>query len=130
MKTTIMTPREVNITHLHMSIAVRYGEDDIPNDFPLRNGDTWEARINIDTGTIEGWPEGRTGELQTKVCDEGTYTLFDDTGAQVAKLENEYVPNHLVPGEFGDYVELNIDERGVITNWPKRPQFTDFFPED
>lgn len=31
---------------------------------------------------------------------------------------------------YGDYVELEIDENGIITNWPKRPDISAFFGGD
>jgi len=128
MKVTVPIPTEINLTHIRLELAVRYDEEDIPNDFPLRKGDLWTATVGLDTGRIEGWPQGQSGRLQMKVCDEGTYTLFDAGGRQVARLENDYVPHGVVPGEYGDYVDLEIDETGIIANWPKRPDVSRFFP--
>ncbi len=51
-----------------------------------------------------------------KVCDEGVYTLLSD-GKEVATRDG-YVPHGVVPGEYGDYVILNIASDGKITNWP------------
>jgi hypothetical protein len=45
-------------------------------------------------------------------------------------VRDGYVPNDLVPGSYGDYVELSINEEGVITNWPKNPSVDEFFDED
>lgn len=127
MKTTVTRPAEIEITHIHISLAIRYDEEDIPNDFPMRTGDMWNALVNIDTGEIEGWPTGQAGEIEyMKVCDEGTYILYCN-GKEIAKRESEYVPNGVVPGEYGDYVTLKIDENGIITNWPKRPDVSAFF---
>jgi len=127
MKTKIKIEQEVEIKTIRIEVAVRYEEDDIPNSFPLRQGDMWRADVDVDTGRITGWPAGQTGEMHMKVCDEGTYTLFDQHGNQIAKHENDYVPHGIVPGIYGDYIELKINADGIITNWPKKPNADDFF---
>jgi hypothetical protein len=130
MKTTILLPTEVELTHVKVEIAVRYDEEDIPNDFPLRVGDMWIATIEIDTGKIIDWPIGKSGDLYMKVCDQGTYRLLDNTGEEITAIEGDYVPNNLIPGQYGDYVDLKINDQGIVTNWHKKPSVVDFFPED
>lgn len=122
--------QEVEISTVNIEVAVRYEEEDIPNDFPLRKGDLWTAKVDIDTGRIQDWPIGKSGRLSMKVCDEGTYTLLDKAGKVIATRAQDYVPNDLIPGEYGDYIDLKIDEQGIITNWPKKPNLSEFFPED
>ncbi len=126
----IPSKKEVEITHIKMDLPVRYQEEDIPNDFPLRKGDMWSVVVNIDTGEIANWPKGKSGRVSMKVCDEGTYTLLDKDGKEVAKIEQDYVPNDLVPGEYGDYVRLTINAGGVITNWPRDPDVNEFFKNE
>lgn len=127
MKALIPTTKEVEITHVLVTLPVRYDEEDIPNDFPLRQGKKWEAKIEIDTGKIIGWPDGQAGEIEyMKVCDEGSYALLDASGAVVLSIEQNYVPHGLIPGEYGDYVTLKINDQGIITNWPKRPDIRAF----
>jgi len=132
MKVTVKRPQEITVTHIKITLPVNYGEEDIPNDFPLRKGDMWQAMVNIDTGKIENWPEHprfQECSLHMKVCDGGTYTLysyFEDHWDKVSKREQEYVPNGVVPGTYGDYVELDI-KNGIITNWPKKPDLRAFF---
>lgn len=127
MKVTVNKPTEIEVKSIVLELPVRYEEEDIPNDFPLRKGDMWTAKVDLDTGVIEGWPTGKTGVVRMKVCDEGVYTLLDAQGAVVAKLDQDYVPNDVVPGEYGDYVDLTIDATGQITNWPKKPDVSAFF---
>lgn len=127
MKAKIKVEKEIEIKTVRIAVAVRYDEEDIPNDFPLRNGDMWTADVEIDTGQIQNWPQGRVEHLYMKVCDEGSYTLFGESGERVAELENEYVPRGLVPGQYGDYIDLVIDANGIITNWPKKPDLSEFF---
>ena len=122
----INVPTTFDVKYVSVSIAVRYEEEDIPNDFPLRDGDIWNATIEVETGKILNWPKGQDGYLQMKVCDEGTYHLLDADKNMVASIVDNYVPNQLIPGEFGDYVELDINADGVIKNWPKNPSFQDF----
>lgn len=131
MKTKIKVETEIDVKSVFVSLPVRYGTDDIPDDFPMRNGNKWEADIDIDTGAIYGWPElARFAEcsLNMKVCDSGTYVLYDDKGNIVA-TRKDYVPHGIIPGEYGDYVDLVI-KNGIITNWPKHPDVSAFFNQE
>lgn len=130
MKTTVL--KEAEVKYLRVHIPVRYDEEDIPKDFPLRvendkNGyDWWDATIEIDTAKILNWPQGITGEMFMKVCDEGSYFLLDEAGETIKEIIEDYVPNNLLPGEYGDYVSLVINEDGIITNWYDSPSLEDF----
>lgn len=117
--------QEVEVKWIVLDLPVYYGEEDIPNNFPLRVGGRWVAKVRIDNGVIEDWPAGRAAEFNMKVTDGGTYTLIGVTGDIIAEREEEYVPQ-CVPGSWGDYVRLNIDATGRITNWPKNPDMSDF----
>lgn len=125
MKVTVTKPVEINITHVLIEVPVRYEEEDIPGDFPLRVGDMWTALVDADTGSIEAWPKGKSGHLRMKVCDCGNYVLFSE-GSIVARIDGDYVPHSIIPGEYGDYIDLEIDESGTITNWPKDSDFDGF----
>lgn len=129
MKVKVKREVEIEIAFVRMSVAVRYEEEDMPNDFPFRNGDIWDVTINIETGVIEGWPAGVQHELHMKVCDEGSYWLLDPERNVVASIEDDYVPNDLIPGSYGDYIEVQIDETGKITNWCKKPDVSEFFED-
>ena len=120
---------EIEITHILLELPVRYGTEDIPEDFPLRKGDMWRGKVELETGRLLEWPKGREARLFLKVVDGGIYTLLDPQGTAVACLNNDYVPHGVVPGEYGDYVDLNINGDGRITNWPKQPDVEAFFPE-
>jgi hypothetical protein len=130
MKVKVLVEKEFDIKSVELSIAVRYDEEDIPNDFPFRDGNMWNAKIDIDSGKVIDWPIGKVGLLSMKVCDEGTYRLFDENGNMIKEIENDYVPNNLLPGSYGDYIDLDIDESGLIINWYKYPNFEDFFPDN
>ena len=129
MKFTRKVEVTTEVTHIHVNAAVRYDDEDMAYDFPFRDGDRWKAKVDIATGIIEEWPQGHFGNFYMKVCDEGIYTLLDAEGNEVTKKEG-YVPNDLLPGEYGDYLSMEIDETGKITNWPKNPSLSDFTEED
>ncbi len=122
MKITLPMPSYIEVTTIRVVLPVRYKDEDMPLDFPLRDGDEWKADIDIETGKIAGWPSGRGGNVQMKVVDEGLYYLLDQAGNTVASLEGDYVPS-IIPGEFGDYVDLQIYD-GTILNW-KQPSEED-----
>lgn len=128
MKAKVKTEIEIEVSAIRISVAVRYEEEDIPNDFPMRKADTWTATVAIDTGKIEHWPKGKAGNLRMKVCDEGCYTLLDKDGVEI-KCRDGYVPHGIVPGEYGDYIDLKINSDGIITNWPKKPDISEFFED-
>jgi len=119
MKFTQNIQREVDVQTIEVILPVRYDDEDIPYDAPNRCGDIWQAEIDITTGEIYDWPQGKTLDMHMKVCDSGIYILRDSEGINIAERKY-YVPHGIIPGEWGDYVHLKIDETGKITNWPKR----------
>ena len=127
MKLTVK--REVEAKYLTLFVPVNYEDEDMPFDAPLRIGDTWRATIDLDGGRILDWPEGKRLSFYMKVCDSGAYALLDADRNVLARRE-DYVPNELLTGEYGDYLSLEIDETGKITNWFKRPSLADFEGDD
>tara|TARA_R110000772_G_scaffold249530_2_gene363931 strand:+ start:70321 stop:70683 length:363 start_codon:yes stop_codon:yes gene_type:complete len=81
--------------------------------------------VDIATGTIKAWHLMRKGYIHAKVVDEGSYVVFDKNHKKVCGLKNECVPHEVIPGRYGDYIDLEI-ENGIITNWPKNPDFSNF----
>lgn len=129
MKITIQRPVEVEARTL--SIVIPLDLDETPPNFPLNESGLWKARIDIDTGRIVNWPEDRPEkfEMHEKVVDQGSYELLDENDKRLAFI-SDYVPNRVIPGEFGDYIEIEI-ENGAITNWrkPTEEDLVDsFFP--
>src|SRR5690606_20331282 len=97
-------PVEINVAYVSIAASVRYDEEDMPKDFPGRDGDMWNVTVDIDTGQIQDWPGiPEEFKLHMKVCDCGSYYLLDENDNVLAKRENEYVPE-LIPGDFGDYI--------------------------
>ena len=133
---------ETEVKFLKIDIPVRYEDDDIPFGFPFMikqddldkekcerwihygDHDRWIATVDLDSHKLIGWPEGKKGEFYTKVCDEGFYYLLDAEGNVIISIEQSYVPNKLIPPDdgYGDYINIEIDETGVITNWYGHPQ--------
>lgn len=118
--------QEVDVTHLVANMGVRYWEDGVVNGevddednpkMPFSGHGKWLISINLETGAIDGWPQGVTAETHYKVCDDGVYTLMNRTEVVVRK--DGYVPDMLAPmGEgYGDYVILSIGADGVIAGW-------------
>lgn len=130
MKATVTREVEIEIATVELALPVRYEEEEIPNDFPFREGDTLRLTVEIDTGRIIGWPEGREEEMHLTVKDGGSYYLRDTAGQCVGERCVNYVPHGLIPGEYGDVVLFKINAAGVITNWPKSPDFDQFFCEN
>jgi len=131
MLATITKKETVEVKYIVIDVPVRYDDKDIPYDFPFRKGGAWRITVDIDTGRIHGWPEGYAAcNVHMKVCDEGVYTLLAPDQTVVAKLEQEYVPRGIVPGEYGDYINLHINEDGFITNWNDRKSLCDWLEVD
>jgi len=119
----------IDVKYLSIALPVRYEDDDMPFDAPLRIANMWVATIILDEGRIKDWPQGSTLEFDMKVCDSGIYVLRDENCKEVARLE-DYVPHGILPGDYGDYVELKIDGTGKITNWYDNPDLSDFENRD
>ena len=125
-KISLKIEAKYDVAKLRANCGVRYWEDGLVNGIedergdliPLRNGDRWNIVIDVDTGIIEGWPEGTTASLHYKVADEGIYSLVSRSG-EVITTKDGYVPGMLSPaGEgFGDYVIMNIGADGKIEGW-------------
>ena len=126
MQVKIKVEKEVDIKTLIIEANVRHwenaaiiGEEDTEGVLtPCRKGDVWNPIIDIDKGIITNWKTGVMAHIHFKVCDEGTYTVLDDKGDVIKKVEG-YVPSILCPNKngFGDYIIMNIEADGKITDW-------------
>lgn len=63
MKITVTKPVTIEVKELRMSVAVRFDEEEMPSDFPGRNGDSWGITVDLDTKKIKDWPDGFDYEL-------------------------------------------------------------------
>lgn len=120
-----------DIKYLSASLGVRYwedsyinGEPDINGKMPLKNGEYWEILIDVETGIIQNWQNGIVADIHYKICDDGIYSLLDINKNLLAKIDG-YVPKCLALKEkdegygYGDYVIMDIDEKGKIKHWEK-----------
>jgi len=116
----------VTVKYLKVEADVRYWEDADVNGqsdddgtlIPCRVEDSWSPIIDLETGKIEGWPEGTIADLHYKVCDAGRYALLDESRSEV-KVIDGYVPSIMCPeaGGFGDYIIMHIGPDGGISNF-------------
>lgn len=118
--------QSVEVSAIKIDVPVRYGDEDMPFDAPMRDGDRWGCVVDLATGQIKDWPIGRSLSFYMKVCDEGIYSLIGPDGQVVVSLDGEYIPHGVIPGEWGDYIDLEINENGLITNWLKKPDLSKF----
>lgn len=124
MKATIKAEKEFEIKQVLVKAGVRYWEDGTVNGvkdengdlIPCREGNVWCPLIDVETGKICNWEYGKTADIHYKVCDDGEYIVIDEDGNAVFKIEG-YVPNEIIPGSYGDYIIMNIDEEGYIKEW-------------
>lgn len=135
MKAKIKLEKEVEIKTLSVKAGARYWEDSTVNGvedetgelIPCRDGDYWCPEIDIETGVVTNWEKGKVARVHYKVCDDGTYHLKDAEG-NILLTKEYYVPKILdLDGEsFGDYIILQIDENGKISEWNNNPDISDF----
>lgn len=117
----------VEARYIQCVLAVRYDEEDIPNDFPFRSGDVWNVTLDIDERRIVDWPAGHSAHVYMKVCDNGSYRLMDANKNLIADRENDYVPG-CIPGEYGDYIDFEILNDGTLKDWePEKDDIEDDF---
>lgn len=129
MKVTVYKPVELEIHTVRIEVELH---DDVSESLPnhLFNDDgELDLLIEVDTGKVMSWQGSEPVNIYDNVRDNGVYTLFGTDGLEVSKIDNYYVPNDLIPGDYGDYINLEINADGVITNWPKHPNVLQFFPE-
>ncbi len=117
-KHVIKSDVELDVASVRCDVAVRYDEEDMPNDYPHRHGNMWNIVIDMNTGQINDWPAGvPPRDLYMKVCDEGRYQLLASDGSKIVEEKDGYVPRFFSDEHFGDYLIFSIDASGRITNW-------------
>jgi|TARA_R110002124_G_scaffold247426_3_gene412501 hypothetical protein len=126
MQITITKKVDVEVKTLRAVCGVRYWEDATVNGkedadgdlMPFARGETWDIQIDLDTGKIKGWPGGTIATTHYKVCDDGIYSLLEESGETVTQKDG-YVPSMLSPAGngYGDYIIMNIGADGQIEGW-------------
>lgn len=135
MKIKIPCTKEVEVVAIEFEVPIN---DDLEPAFPTkvellhRRGERyWRDIIDLSTSQLRKWPKNTPYDFYDKICDSGTYRLLDAENNFLKEIQ-DYVPNEVIPGEYGDYMDLQIDENGIIKNWPKEDKinFKDFFEGD
>lgn len=128
MKVSILKKVEVEAKTLQVRVGVRYWEDATVNGIEdidgslipcrIEDDDNWFPVIDIDTGVIANWEQGKTADIHYKVCDDGVYIVFDENEKEITRKDG-YVPETMCPkgSGYGDYIKMNVDENGLIDNW-------------
>lgn len=124
---TITRPIDVEAKSLRVEFPLRYLDEEdsgqaslpeAPEGVPGRHGNRYWLDIDIDTGKVIDWPPGQTVRLHEKVVDEGTYTLLGLVeGSIIHRTQEDYVPGFMPGDHYGDYIILDIEADGTITNW-------------
>lgn len=123
-----------DVKYLKFSVMPRYWEAVVNGvegslDIPLKRDKMWNLKIDIDTGKVIDWPDGTTIDVHYKVCDAGSYYLLDENDDVIVSKEQVYVPSFI--GEYGDYLIIDINEKGFIKNWKlSENELYDFFEDD
>lgn len=118
---------EYDVKYLIADVQPRYWEDARINGFedtengdniPCKMDENWLLEIELETGIIKNWEQGKTANVHYKVCDCGEYFLKDEYHNTIIQTDG-YVPKMLCPAEdgYGDYIIMDIDENGKIDKW-------------
>jgi len=118
--------KEVDVKFIWIQFPIDDEEIEEFKDFPKRITNFCELIIDIDEGKIVNWPSGISENVSFCIKDSGTFELFDCDGFKIKATHDGYVPNHLLPGDYGDTLDLDIDENGKILNWYLHPTLEDF----
>jgi hypothetical protein len=129
MKVTVIKQSKVDVKSVLINVSPRHLDKE-EKLVPLLRGDSWEVVVDLDSGKIRNWPKGEEREYYWKICDRGSYHLLDISDDIALSIINNYVPNNLLPGDYGDYLDLKINGDGVITNWLSNPTAEDFYSDD
>lgn len=110
----------VEVCSVQITVPVNYEEEDMPNNFPGRDGDQWSVIVNLHNGDLSlsdrsPFPKDATLELHMKVCNSGIYRLLDDCG-DVMEERAAGVPGFFPGPHYGDYLILDIAD-GKVENW-------------
>ena len=131
-----ITVKKIEVKSILVDAGVRYYENATVNDIedtegtliPCKKGDRWQPEIEIETGKILNWEQGKKADIHYKVCDDGKYSLKDEKG-KIVYTQMATVPDILAINDngYGDYIIMQVDENGFIKDWNKDIDFEVFF---
>lgn len=118
--------KEFDVKFLKARVGARYWEDSTVNGvedkegdlIPCRDGEYWCPIIELETGLITNWENGKVASIHYKSCDDNEFILLDEKKEVVKSIEG-YTINLMCPKEngYGDYIIMDILENGQIANW-------------
>ena len=89
----------------------------------------WNIIIDIYTGQIINWGIGKKS-IKYEVRDNGNYHFIGKDNIKLFSLIDEFVP-FIIPNVYNDFIEMNINENGIIENWnPPTQKDIDFIVQD
>ena len=117
MKFTKKIKQKFDVIYLKARIGVRYWEDS-DNLIPCKSIDSWIPIIELQTGKIINWQEGKNASIHFKSCDDNEFYLLDKDNNIIVGIDG-YVIDMMCPKEngYGDYVIMDIDSNGFIQDW-------------
>lgn len=93
-------------------------------DFPYKNFLDDDGNVKMTIDLLEkkfiGWKsEYGSYRVFIKAVDSGTYVIRDNNDNELYRIDENYVPNGVVPPTdgFGDYIDFTISEDGTISDW-------------
>ncbi len=121
MEIELRVTKKFNVAYLEIDSEPRYWEDayingveDAEGKMPGSDGNSWKVIIDLETGKIDGWPEGVEASTHYKVCDAGQYYLLDSEKQRVAEYNHYYVPSSEFDGiGDDDYLIMTIKDGAV-----------------
>ena len=137
MKIKLKVEKEFDAKYLQAEVGARYWEDATVNGvedelgdlIPCRDGDYWKPLIELETGKIVNWEQGKTANIHYKSCDDNTFKLLDEKH-EVIKSVDGYVISGMAINDngYGDYVIMEVDAFGNIKDW--EADLSDFEDEE
>ena len=126
MKITLKTEKQFEAKYLLAEVGVRYWEDASVNGIddengdliPCRDGDLWKPLIELESGKIINWENGKYASIHYKSCDNNVFKLLDAEKNVIIEIE-DYVIKMMCPKRegYGDYVIMDINSNGFIENF-------------
>lgn len=117
-KKEISTPRFLDI--ILPEITAENDCEEFPHKDFLDNDGNVKMTIDLLEKKFIGWKdEYGSYRVFIKAVDSGTYVIRDNNNNELYRIDDNYVPNGVVPPTdgFGDYVDFTINEDGTIPDW-------------
>jgi hypothetical protein len=126
MKLKLKVEKEFEVKYLQARVGARYWEDstvdgveDEEGDLiPCRDGEYWCPLIDLETGIILNWEQGKVASIHYKSCDDNEFILLDENKNHVKSIDG-YVIDIMSPKEegYGDYVIMDVLANGQIQEY-------------